>query len=54
MPVKEVARMLGLSPRTVARWLEQGRIPSLVTGEGERRCRPEDVEDVVKRIDRPP
>jgi excisionase family DNA binding protein len=44
----DVARLLFVSPRTVSRWADQGRIPHVVTLGGHRRFR---RSDVVKLID---
>ena len=38
-----VARILRVSPRTVDRWAEMGRIPCSVTLGGHRRFKPDDV-----------
>jgi excisionase family DNA binding protein len=44
----EVARSLHVSPKTINRWANAGRIPCIVTLGGHRRFRPEDVDPVVE------
>ena len=39
----EAARLLGISPRTLFRWLRDGRIPCEFTEAGEPRLRREDI-----------
>ncbi len=43
----QVARMLHVSPKTVDRWADQGRIGCIVTLGGHRRFSRDDVEEVV-------
>jgi excisionase family DNA binding protein len=43
----QVARMLHVSPKTVDRWADQGRIGCIVTLGGHRRFARADVEEVV-------
>jgi excisionase family DNA binding protein len=43
----QVARMLHVSPKTVDRWADQGRIGCIVTLGGHRRFARDDVEEVV-------
>jgi excisionase family DNA binding protein len=43
----QVARMLHVSPKTVDRWADQGRIGCIVTLGGHRRFARGDVEEVV-------
>ncbi len=43
----QVARMLGVSPKTVYRWATAGRIPCVVTLGGHRRFRADDVAAVA-------
>lgn len=43
----DVARRLGISTRTVARWTEQGRLRAQVLPNGHRRYRVEDVDALV-------
>ncbi len=43
----QVARMLHVSPKTVDRWADQGRIGCIVTLGGHRRFARSDVEEVV-------
>jgi len=47
----EVARALHVSPKTVVRWANEGRIPYMVTLGGHRRFRRSDVEQVVARVE---
>ncbi|MDQ6726142.1 MAG: helix-turn-helix domain-containing protein [Actinomycetota bacterium] len=46
----EVARSLHVSPKTINRWANAGRIPCIVTLGGHRRFRPEDVDAVVEAM----
>jgi len=48
----QVAQMLGVSLRTLARWLEQGEGPTFRTTPGGRllRCSREDLEDWIHRL----
>ena len=46
----EVARSLHVSPKTINRWANAGRIPCIVTLGGHRRFRPEDVDAVVEEM----
>lgn len=50
LAVTEVAALLHVSPRTVARWAADGRIPYETTPAGERRFRRTDIEDLMRRI----
>lgn len=43
----EAARLLRVSPRTLLRWLREGRIPYEVNESGEPRLRREDVERLI-------
>lgn len=43
----QVARILGVSPKTVNRWANDGRIPCAITLGGHRRFRAEDVRAVA-------
>ena len=43
----QVARMLGVSPKTVYRWATAGRIPCIVTLGGHRRFRVDDIAAVA-------
>ena len=47
----EVARALHVSPKTIIRWANEGRIPYMVTLGGHRRFRRADVEQVVARVE---
>ena len=47
----EAARLLRISPRTLLRWLREGRIPYELSEAGEPRLRREDVQ---RLIDPPP
>jgi excisionase family DNA binding protein len=48
MTPAEVARLLGVAPRTVSRWADQGRISHSVTLGGHRRFL---RSDIVKLLD---
>jgi excisionase family DNA binding protein len=43
----EVARRLHVSPKTINRWANDGRIPCIVTLGGHRRFRRDDIDAVV-------
>lgn len=43
----QVARMLGVSPKTIYRWARAGRIPCVVTLGGHRRFRADDIAAVA-------
>lgn len=45
----EVAKKLRLDPKTVARWAELGRIPSIKLPSGHRRYRAADVDAIIGR-----
>ena len=47
----EVARALHVSPKTIIRWANEGRIPCTMTLGGHRRFRRDDIEDVVARVE---
>jgi excisionase family DNA binding protein len=44
----EVARMLGISPKTVARWAKEGKLPHLVTLGGHRRFPAQPIKDLAR------
>jgi len=46
---REVAHILGVNPKTVARWAEQGKLPALRTLGGRRRFRRADVNDAIAK-----
>ena len=46
----QVARMLHVSPKTVNRWANEGRIPCLVTLGGHRRFNREEIERVAEQM----
>lgn len=46
----QVARMLGVSVKTVYRWATAGRIPCVVTLGGHRRFRPDDIAAVASSM----
>lgn len=46
----EVARSLHVSPKTINRWANAGRIPCIVTLGGHRRFRQEDVDAAVEEM----
>lgn len=43
----EVAALFGVSPRTVARWAREGKIPAVRTAGGHHRYRPTDVDALM-------
>jgi excisionase family DNA binding protein len=43
----QVARLLGVSPKTIYRWATEGRLPFAVTLGGHRRFRVEDIAAVA-------
>lgn len=43
----QVARLLGVSPKTIYRWATEGRLPCVVTLGGHRRFRVEDIAAVA-------
>lgn len=47
----EVARALHVSPKTIIRWANEGRIPCTLTLGGHRRFLRVDVERVVAQLD---
>ena len=46
----EAARILHVSPKTVARWASQGLLPCLVTLGGHRRFRRSGVDEVAREM----
>lgn len=46
----EAAKRLHVSPNTIARWANEGRIPCVVTLGGHRRFRPRDIDAVVREM----
>ena len=48
---QEVARLLHVSPKTVARWADNGWLPCQVTLGGHRRFRRDHVEALVERME---
>lgn len=48
----DVARMLGVNPRTVKRWADDGRLPSFRTPGGHRRFYLSDVKEAVDAASR--
>jgi excisionase family DNA binding protein len=44
----EVARILGISPKTVARWAKEGKLPHLVTLGGHRRFPAKPIQDLAR------
>lgn len=44
----DVARMCGVAPRTVLRWVDAGVLPGYQTGGGRRRIRPDDLLDFMR------
>jgi excisionase family DNA binding protein len=46
----EAAKRLHVSPNTIARWANEGRIPCVVTLGGHRRFRPRDIDAVARQM----
>jgi excisionase family DNA binding protein len=46
----EVARILRVSPKTVARWAKDGKLPHLVTLGGHRRFPSGPIHDLARRL----
>lgn len=44
LTVSEAAEMFGVSPATIRRWVDDGKLPSRKTLGGQRRFRPADLE----------
>ena len=49
----EVARILHVSPKTINRWANEGRIPCVLTLGGHRRFPREGVDEAVRQMERP-
>lgn len=47
---KEAAERMGVAPRTLARWAEQGRVTSISLVNGHRRYRPDDIAAAMKVV----
>lgn len=54
MTVVECAEVLRVSPRTVQRWIQQGRFPAIKLPGGQLRVEPEAIYDMRQRISHPP
>ena len=54
MKPSEVARVLHVSPKTINRWANEGRIGCIVTLGGHRRFRRDEITAVADRIFGPP
>ena len=46
----EVARMLRVSPKTVSRWAQDGKLPYMVTLGGHRRFPARAIQDIARRL----
>jgi excisionase family DNA binding protein len=46
----QVARILRVSPKTVARWAKEGKLPHLVTLGGHRRFPAAPIHDLARRL----
>jgi excisionase family DNA binding protein len=46
----EVAKLLGISPKTVARWAKEGKLPHLVTLGGHRRFPAEAIYELARKL----
>ena len=47
LSIKAVAKLCGVTPRTVARWVDAGQLPAVFTTGGHRRIRREDVYSLI-------
>jgi excisionase family DNA binding protein len=47
----EVARILRVSPKTVARWAKEGRLPHLVTLGGHRRFPATPIHELARKLE---
>ena len=45
----EAARILGVSPKTVARWAKSGRLPHIVTLGGHRRLPRRVIDEIARK-----
>jgi excisionase family DNA binding protein len=52
MTTGEVAKTLGISPKTVARWAKEGKLPHLVTLGGHRRFPAQPIRDLARTYPR--
>jgi len=52
LPVSAVARAFHVSPKTVARWADEGRIPHIVTLGGHRRFPRQAIDHLVEEMRR--
>jgi excisionase family DNA binding protein len=50
MTTGEVARILRVSPKTVARWAKEGKLPHLVTLGGHRRFPAGPIYDLARKL----
>jgi excisionase family DNA binding protein len=48
MTTGEVAKVLGISPKTVARWAKEGKLPHLVTLGGHRRFPAKPIRELAR------
>lgn len=46
----DVARMLRVSPKTVSRWAQDGKLPHMVTLGGHRRFPARAIQDIARRL----
>lgn len=53
LPPREAAAMLGISPKTLARWADEGRLPCLVTLGGHRRFSRQAIEQLAAQMVKP-
>ena len=47
LTVVQVARMWGVSPRTIFRWINLGKMPCIVSSQGRTVLRRSDVEEMI-------
>ncbi len=51
LTIAEAAELVGISATTLARWVQEGRIPSEVNAEGQRAVRRSELMERVVRMD---
>lgn len=49
VPASVVARLAGVNPETIRRWVREGSLPAIVLPSGRLRFRPEDVDALLTK-----